>query len=565
MCLIWLVALTGLASTASATSGGNFVATGHDIDYHCSRGNTDECAYLKIVVDKVRNGSTLPILALDQGTQVSSALTSAGYAGVVTVDPSDATALAATHFVNADGTPAYSAIITASDSTCGGCDNTSAGESNINARSTDFATYFNAGGGILALAGGDNFSTYYSFVPVSVAATVVAPPFNVTPSGSGLGLTGTMVNCCETHNSFSQPPAPFVVLENDNSGNAETIAAFNATIGGGGFNAGPSRPVVVVLPPLVSGSSGSVFSGSVNPEGLPTTAHFEYGLDPRYSPSGGAVVYDQSTPVQAVGSDSVPHSVRATVTGLVPNALYHVRLVADSGAGRTLGPDQAFTTAADPPPPPPVLGKAVNVVPVSGLVFVKPPPGKSLGPVADVARRGFVKGHGFVPLTEARQLPSGSQIDARAGSLQMVTAAATRTGKLQTGVFGGALFSASQARAGLDKGLTTLHLLEGVFAGAPSYSSCPRAASEPGAAAAKVSSRVLQTLHASDRGRFRTRGHFSYGTPRGTTWDTIDRCDGTLTVVHRGTVAVFDFGRRKTIIVHAGHSYLASATRLRKK
>jgi hypothetical protein len=84
------------------------------------------------------------------------------------------------------------------------------------------------------------------------------------------------------------------------------------------------------------------------------------------------------------------------------------------------------------------------------------------------------------------------------------------------------------------------------------------------AGAMTASSGVVQTLHASDRGRFRTRGHFSYGTPRGTTWDTVDRCDGTLTVVHRGTVAVFDFGRRKTIIVHAGQSYLARATKLTK-
>jgi hypothetical protein len=40
-------------------------------------------------------------------------------------------------------------------------------------------------------------------------------------------------------------------------------------------------------------------------------------------------------------------------------------------------------------------------------------------------------------------------------------------------------------------------------------------------------------------------------------WDTIDRCDGTLTIVKRGTVDVTDFRLRKTISVHAGHRYLA--------
>jgi hypothetical protein len=44
---------------------------------------------------------------------------------------------------------------------------------------------------------------------------------------------------------------------------------------------------------------------------------------------------------------------------------------------------------------------------------------------------------------------------------------------------------------------------------------------------------------------------------RGTIWEMIDRCDGTLTRVRRGRVAVRDFGRRKTVVVRAGKSYLA--------
>jgi hypothetical protein len=46
---------------------------------------------------------------------------------------------------------------------------------------------------------------------------------------------------------------------------------------------------------------------------------------------------------------------------------------------------------------------------------------------------------------------------------------------------------------------------------------------------------------------------------RGTRWDTADRCDGTLTRVRFGTVAVNDFVRHKTVIVRAGQSYLARA------
>ena len=156
LCVVaMVVGLTALvaAPAAQAVSPGNFFATGHDMDFHCSGGTTAECAYLKIVVDKARAGSALPILALDQGTELPTALKMAGEAPVVKVDPSNAAAFNATAFVSGSKTPLYSAIITASDSTCGGCDNTPAGESNINARKTDFATYLDNGGSIVALTG----------------------------------------------------------------------------------------------------------------------------------------------------------------------------------------------------------------------------------------------------------------------------------------------------------------------------------------------------------------------------------------------------------------------------
>jgi hypothetical protein len=48
---------------------------------------------------------------------------------------------------------------------------------------------------------------------------------------------------------------------------------------------------------------------------------------------------------------------------------------------------------------------------------------------------------------------------------------------------------------------------------------------------------------------------------RGTRWETIDRCDGTLTKVERGTVVVRDFRKRKNVVLKAGKSYLARARR----
>ncbi len=278
------------------------------------------------------------------------------------------------------------------------------------------------------------------------------------------------------------------------------------------------------------------FSGSVSPNGLPTQAYFQYGLDPRYS-GGGPIVYDHSTPAQSVGSDFSSHSVGpVSISGLLPNALYHVRLVASNSDGATFGPDVTFTTAAAPAPSAPILGKSVNVTPVSGVVLIK------------------INGR-FVPLTGADQIPSGSQIDARHGSLELITSNGQK-GKTQHGTFGGAIFKLTQERSGPNKGLVTLALLEGAFEGAPSYALCQAHKSTD---ATIASSKTLQLLKASAHGKFRTKGRYAAATVRGTVWTEADRCDGTLTHVITDSVAVTDLVRHKTIILHAGQSYLAKA------
>jgi hypothetical protein len=324
-------------------------------------------------------------------------------------------------------------------------------------------------------------------------------------------------------------------------------------------------PAVATAQPTVHSSTSGGFRGSVNPEGLQTTAHFEYGLDPRYGMASGAVNYDQRTAEVSVGSDSSAHIVSALVARLLPNALYHVSLVATNSAGSSRGGDQTFTTETAPAPPPPTLGKTANLTPISGLVLIKPPPGKSLYAIGRSATSPVpTKGQGFIPLTQARQVPAGSQIDALRGTLQLVVA----TGKhhtAQTARLTGGVYTISQTARGLHKGLTTFSLNEGAFPGAPSYRSCTAkraqtAAARPRARRPKLSSQVLQTLRASDHhGNFRTRGRYSAATVRGTDWGVKDRCDGTLTLVHRGTVSVSVFATRKTITVRAGHSYLARA------
>lgn len=325
------------------------------------------------------------------------------------------------------------------------------------------------------------------------------------------------------------------------------IGAYELVQSGSGRSGPPpapsSPPTAVPGTPAPTGASAAGFSGAVNPEGQATTVYFQYGIDSRYRPGGGtAVIYDQSTAPQTLPADTTPHAVSASASGLIPNALYHVRLVASNASGTTFGPDQTFTTPAGPAPPPPVLGRTVNAKPVSGQVFV-------------------LVGTKLVPLTQGEQLPSGSVIDARAGSLELTTAPSSGH-KAETGVFGGAIFKLTQARGGAHRGLTTLSLLEGAFSGAPSYALCAAHHAADGSAAA-ASRKTLQLLHASAHGKFATRGRYSAATVRGTKWTIADRCDGTLVHDVTDSVAVTDFVRHKTIVLHAGQSYLAKAPRHR--
>jgi hypothetical protein len=307
---------------------------------------------------------------------------------------------------------------------------------------------------------------------------------------------------------------------------------------------------VTGAPPSIGGTTAA-FTGSVNPAGLPTTAFFQYGLDAKYT-GAGPLAYTQSTPPQAVGSDFATHTVTASVTGLVPNATYHVRLVATNSAGTTFGPDVAFNTLTTAPPPPPTLGKTFNISLVNGVVLIK------------------VNGV-FIPLTELQQIPTNTVIDALHGTLTLTIAAPGGTGgahdaaakgkkkvKTQSGTFSGAIFKITQATRGAAKGLATLALVEGAFKGAPTYATCKKHKAADASAAA-LSSKTLQLLHANAKGKFRTSGRYSAATVRGTKWTIADRCDGTLTRDLTHSVAVTDFVRHKTIILHAGQSYLAKA------
>jgi sugar lactone lactonase YvrE len=230
---------------------------------------------------------------------------------------------------------------------------------------------------------------------------------------------------------------------------------------------------------------------------------------------------------------------------------------------------QRFRDAAGPPPAPPaaagpapvaaspavkapVLGRAVNVQVVSGKVLVSTPA------EAARARASQVKGRRFVPLSGARQIPVGSLLDTRRGTVRL-TSARDSAGTTQSGTFASGVFQVLQSRRRSAKGLTELRLKGSSFRTCSSRRSSARAAGETVANGAARRRRTVRRLRSNARGRFRTRGRYSAATVRGTRWEIRDRCDGTLTKVTRGSVVVRDLRRRRNVKLRTGRSYLAAA------
>jgi len=188
-------------------------------------------------------------------------------------------------------------------------------------------------------------------------------------------------------------------------------------------------------------------------------------------------------------------------------------------------------------PAAPVADATVNLTQLSGDVVVRvpqavggqaPPIGTASGSVAQI--KGTLS------------LPLGSVIDSSDGRVKLF---AVRRNRRQVGNFSDGRFRVRQS----DDGEVLLTLRGRLDCGA-SASGAPRA---------EASAR-RRRLWGSSRGRFRTRGSYSSGSVRGTKWLTVDRCDGTLTVVREGVVQVHDYGTGDRVLVPAGQSYFAQAT-----
>jgi hypothetical protein len=150
----------------------------------------------------------------------------------------------------------------------------------------------------------------------------------------------------------------------------------------------------------------------------------------------------------------------------------------------------------------------------------------------------------------------GSTVDLGSGSSVKLS---TDVGKFKFFAAAGGSTSFVPVRVPLPKGknkkrqfIIELRLVGGDFSACPGGKKAngfrTEAAKKPG---------PPRSLWGNGKGHYRTRGRYSSATVLGTDWLVEDLCNGTLTVVRRGVVRIHDFATNKTVIVTAGHRYLA--------
>ena len=175
--------------------------------------------------------------------------------------------------------------------------------------------------------------------------------------------------------------------------------------------------------------------------------------------------------------------------------------------------------AAAVPPPPPQLGKTAIATPISGTTLYRVPGSQA-----------------FVTLTQATRIPLGTELDTTHGRVLLTFAVGY--GKTEHALWWQGRFVIGQRKGKKPVGTQTL---SGPL-------SCPKRSFA-------VAHR--RSLWGKGKGHFRTKGKNASGTVRGTWWLTQDSCAGTLIRVKRGVVDVYDFAKRKHVLVHAGQSYFA--------
>ncbi len=89
--------------------------------------------------------------------------------------------------------------------------------------------------------------------------------------------------------------------------------------------------------------TGATLHATVTPNGLATTARFEWGTD-------NTMNVVTTTPLISMGSGTAPVALSAFISPLTPNTRYYFRVIASNVAGPSTGSTLFFDTLPEPPP-----------------------------------------------------------------------------------------------------------------------------------------------------------------------------------------------------------------------
>jgi hypothetical protein len=134
-----------------------------------------------------------------------------------------------------------------------------------------------------------------------------------------------------------------------------------------GPGAGGLAPSVVTLSAGVSPGGDISLNGTVNPNGLATTAFFQWGTDPAFGS------FTTTDPVSTgAGSSSV--GVSSVLPPLTPGVTYYYRMAATNSAGTTLGSVMTVTSSGPGEPgesgdPPTLVLSPVSAITTTGARF----------------------------------------------------------------------------------------------------------------------------------------------------------------------------------------------------
>jgi hypothetical protein len=110
-------------------------------------------------------------------------------------------------------------------------------------------------------------------------------------------------------------------------------------------------PAVITNPATLIASFSATLNGSVDPHGLTTSVHFQYGTTTSYGLT--------TAPQSHTGNTYL--NISANISGLLASHVYHFRIVATNSPGTTFGGDRTFTTLSATGAPVVTTNPATNV------------------------------------------------------------------------------------------------------------------------------------------------------------------------------------------------------------